>query len=394
LETTLAYLSSGENVKMETPNSSLNEWLLQKPEMITVGNLGTFSMTAVYEALVNTLSKTSSNSTTPALILPLEDKADDSDCSWTQEEETGDFYTRTRSQLDNFILSPDQTTMTTDELSRHERRFVHATAQVMHLGHASLGPPRSRNRRMVIFKPHRDNGLELEDHSQTVPLLHATSSSLLTTGLQSIAEQERSRTISWADDFDSGSLISSTTSQRKRKRLEKLNNGYPCQFPPCTKLFDRASERNKHEQAHQPAFTNRHTCALCHKGFRYPKDLRRHNARVHENAASRAIFDPTYASFGSMTVSSTLTYESRIPSETSLTFNSQPTSKNNSPMLLGQGNGMAAIEEWSLDDGSELMPGLCLDAESGLPFQELADFDFDQHDLDEEGFLEMAKVRR
>lgn len=95
-----------------------------------------------------------------------------------------------------------------------------------------------------------------------------------------------------------------------------------------------------------------------------------------------------------MTLSSTLTYESRIPSETSLTFNSQPTSKNNSPMLLSQGSEMAAIEEWSLDDGSELMPGLCLTGEEGLRFQEFADFDFDQQELDEESFLEMAKVRR
>ncbi|KAK5167007.1 uncharacterized protein LTR77_007736 [Saxophila tyrrhenica] len=356
---------------------------------IQVGDLGIFSMRAVYDALASSLQVPQRHTTLghverqenntwalapparcdkPGFTMQQESKADDSDCSWTGEEDSGDFYVRMRRQLDDFILSPDQTTLTTDSLSRHERRFVHASAQVMHLGHASLGPPRSRNRSMVIYKTTQP----------TIPfVLQAT-------------EREHPRTISWAPDIDvdTQSLASASTN-RKRPRLEKVTGGYPCQY--CPKLFDRASERNKHAQAHQPSYTNRHICPLCQKGFRYPKDLRRHTTRVHENSAtSRPIFDPTYASFGSMTLSSTLTYESRIPSETSLTFNSQPTSKNCSPSLLGQKGDVDAVEPLCLDMGD----GMGLGGEFGLPFQELADFDFDGHDFGEEDGLEMMKVRK
>lgn len=178
--------------------------------MIRVGDLGTFSMKAVYDALAHSLN-TAPRRVTSELTVQLENKADDSDCSWTLEEEAGDFYLRMRRLLDDFILSPEQTTMTTDELSRHERRFVHATAQVMRLGHASLGPPRSRYRRMVIYKTQ-----------------HSTPAG--------IEEQERQKSISWADDvdnFDTTSLTSSTVSQRKRKRLEKLPDGYVRLIDPC-----------------------------------------------------------------------------------------------------------------------------------------------------------------
>lgn len=349
---------------------------IQPNEMVRVGNLGSFSMKAIYDALSSTRNTSGNSSVTRREKVDQDDEANDSDCSWTMEEENGDFYVQIRRRMDEFSLSPSETTMTTDILSRHQRRFVHGTAQVMNLGHASLGPPNNKQRRMVIYK--------------TQPGLHC---------IPEIRQDPQSRGISWGcfEELESPSIVSSTASQRKRKRLERLNGGYPCQYAPCSKIFDRASERNKHEQAHQPAFTNRHLCTLCNKGFRYPKDLRRHMFRLHENAASQPIFDPTYASFGSMTVSSALTYESRIPSETSLTFNSNPTSKDNSPLLVGQSEvagEQAAIEPLALEAGTGLVPDIYLD-ELSLPFQELADFDFDSHDLcEDEGFLEMARARK
>jgi hypothetical protein len=98
-----------------------------------------------------------------------------------------------------------------------------------------------------------------------------------------------------------------------------------------------------------------------------------------------------------MTVSSTLTWESRIPSETSLKFNSNPTSRNNSPSLVGQKLGQvgdAGIEPLLLDSTCGIQPDLCFGEGLDLPFQELADFDFDQDDLEGDGFLEMARVRK
>lgn len=91
-----------------------------------------------------------------------------------------------------------------------------------------------------------------------------------------------------------------------------------------------------------------------------------------------------------MTLSSTLTYESRIPSETSLTFYSQHTS----PVLVCDG-GKGQVEPMWLEEGMEVRIGTVTDlGELGLPFQELADFDFDGHDLGDEEFLEMAPARK
>jgi hypothetical protein len=86
-----------------------------------------------------------------------------------------------------------------------------------------------------------------------------------------------------------------------------------------------------------------------------------------------------------------------MPSETSLHFSSNPTSKNASPMLQGQIQGLdaqTAIEPLMLEQTVDMMPNLYLDEDFNLPFQELADFEFDQHDLGDDGFLEMARVRR
>lgn len=347
-------------------------------EMVRVGNLGTFSMQTIYDALVNSSTSTPGGQSHLGTSACTGDEANDSDCSWTMDEENGAFYLQMRRRLDDFSLAIDQSTMTTDVLSRHQRRFVHATAQIMNLGHASLGSPRSKKRKMVIYKTNSDS-------------IHS---------IPEIRQNSHDKGISWGgfEDLEAPSLASSA-SQRKRKRLEKLHGGYPCRFQ-CNKTFDRASERNKHEQAHQPAYTNRYPCNICQRGFRYPKDLRRHSARVHD--PSRPILDETYASLASTTFSSSLTYESRLPSETSLTFNSNPTSKDNSPLLVGQSQGgtfdQAAIEPFDLGDAAEMLPDLDWERELNLPFQELAGFDFDQHDIvdddDEDQGLEMVKVRK
>lgn len=351
----------------------------EEEEMVRVGNLGTFSMKTIHDALLNSVTAPSAGQAQSGKAVGQSDEANDSDCSWTMDEENGAFYLQMRRRLDEFSLAIDQTTMTTDVLSRHERRFVHATAQIMNLGHASLGSPQSKKRKMVIYKTNSDS-------------IHS---------IPEIRQNSHGKGISWGGFEDLEATppsLTSSASQRKRKRLERLHGGYPCRFQ-CSKTFDRASERNKHEQAHQPAFTNRYPCNICHRGFRYPKDLRRHSARVHD--PSRPILDETYASLASTTFSSSLTYESRLPSETSLTFNSNPTSKDNSPLLIGQNQGGAfdqtAIEPFDLRDAAEMLPDLDWERELNLPFQELADFDFDQHDgcdEDDEAGLEMMRIRK
>lgn len=349
--------------------------------VFAIGDLGTFSMREIYNALA--IVKSNSISPESKQGNPEEHDGSISDCSdssWTTAEDTGDFYIDVRRRIDNFILAPDQTTFTTEILSRRQRRFVHATAQVMRLGHASLGAT-GKWRRMVIFK-------------DAISSIAAVDQMLL----------DQNELGSGFEDDQVGPL---QPIPKKRKRTQRIDNGYPCRYPPCTKLYDRASERTKHEQAHQPALTSRHQCNQCPKGFRYPKDLRRHQ-KTHDNTAehdpSIDLLSSSYGSMqtssGSMLVTSTLSSESRIPSDISLNFHSNPGSKHSSPMLVPWGGDPTIhldIEPLMLNDDAWMSPTAGLDGayqEYHLPCDAIGGYGFDGDDGCDDGFLEMARVRK
>ena len=318
-----------------------------------IGDLGRFSMRAIYDALANAEQM---NSGIPGRRQSRQVDPEDSDCSWTQDDDNGTFYSDMQSELSSFAASGDQPNMTTAFLSKPQRRFVHATAQTMRLGHASLGP-QGKLRRMIVFK---DATSFMP--SASVPPPQAT--------------------------IDTTSYLAPDPSfSKKRRRLERVENGFPC--PSCDKVFDRASERKKHEQAHQPDLTSRFQCSLCGKGFRYPKDLRRHY-KVHEKTlAAGAGAYSLGSSFGSSALdSSAITADSRVPSDTSLTFSSNTVSKNVSPSLVGRIGG--AIPELDLEP-------LVLheDAWTGVAVDDwLLDPQSGFANADDEDFLEMAKVRK
>lgn len=327
-------------------------------QTLQVGDLGRFSMRAIYDALaVSTQSATSLP--TPRRSQHVD--PEDSDCSWTQEDDNGTFYFDMQKRLSSFAAtSNDQTNMTTAFLSKAQRRFVHATAQILRLGHASLGPP-GKLRRMIVFK----------DTGEAAPIMSDVGRS--------------------SDSPQDASVRPSPS--KKRRRLERIEKGFPCHF--CSKVFDRASERRKHEQAHQPNLTSRFPCTVCGRAFRYPKDLRRHS-KVHEKAQTAK--DGTQslsssldsgASAPPLLGSSTLTADSRVPSDTSLAFSSQCVSKNVSPTLIGQDGGQLAplldIEPFVLDESV-----WSVGADDWLFDPEVGFGDGGQ----DEDFLEMAKVRK
>ncbi|KAK3691469.1 hypothetical protein LTR37_018666 [Vermiconidia calcicola] len=332
-------------------------------EVVKVGDLGRFSMATIYEALVNydgAAVNRGGRETRPEAGGNVED----SDCSWTDEEECGTFYCDIRHQLNDFILSPERATMTTGVLSRHQRRFVHATAQIMQLGHASLGA-HGKNRRMVVFK--KDTAMAGE------PLtLHASTSS--------DRSEEKELEIS-----------ANAAVPCKRRRIQRATAGFPCRYERCEKAFDRASERTKHEQAHQPEYRNRYQCTHCIKGFRYPKDLRRHQ-KIHDDADTNV---GAPASNSSNT--SKLTSESRVSSETSLTFSSNTVSNDVSPQLAALGMGGDAIpdlEPLVLDESARTLYGGAADDDLQLHFDEFLNFGFDENDGFEDDLLEMARTRK
>ena len=337
-------------------------------EMFKIGDLGSFSMKEIYDALTNSgrLAGVECDQT----MVPYKDnQGDDSDCSWTYEEDSGEFYRDIRQRLDSFILNADQTTMTTEALNRRQRRFVHATAQVMRLGHASLGPS-GKNRSMVIYKD--------ESASRLVANQRVEQNTIET-------HQE---------EVDFGVLPPVEPAPRKRRRLHKMDRGFPCRYTSCKKVYDRASERTKHEQSHQIAYTNRFQCIHCEKGFRYPKDLRRHQ-KIHESIMDG---DSTLlsTSFDSTRITSNLTNDSRVPSDTSLNFCSKPTSQDNSPLMApftGKCGTVLGIEPFVLDETAWLPSSACVDDNFQLPFEELACFAFDDQNGDDD-FLELARVRK
>lgn len=104
---------------------------------LQVGDLGRFSMRAIYDAL----SSSAVLSTSPHGRRGRQVDPEDSDCSWTQDDDNGTFYFEMQRKLSSFAATGNQPTMTTTFLSKSQRRFVHATAQILRLGHASLGPP-------------------------------------------------------------------------------------------------------------------------------------------------------------------------------------------------------------------------------------------------------------
>lgn len=318
-------------------------------QVVQVGDLGRFSMRAIYDALAT--SAQSNTSALPPRRTRQED-AEDSDCSWTQDDDNGTFYFDMQRRLKSFAVSEGPSTMTTAFLSKSQRRFVHATAQILRLGHASLGPA-GRLRQMVVFKESgpAPSMIPTSDASQNLPIACSTT----------------------AD----------TSASKKRRRLERIENGFPCHY--CDKLYDRASERTKHEQAHQPNLTSRFSCPVCGKGFRYPKDLRRHS-KVHERATGSAPLSLP-SSFGSVPLSSTLTTDSRVPSDMSLTFSSNAASKDVSP-VLGARNGVQI-------PGLELDP-LMLDDSAWKAAADdwLYDPSIGFGSVEDEDFLEMANFRK
>ena len=361
---------------MDTQHKHLETAAVQREEMFEIGDLGSFSMNAIYLALTNGGVPNGVDARQEGRS-EVDNGAEDSDCSWTHAEDMGDFYIDIRRRLDEFVLTADQTTMTTAILSRRQRRFVHATAQVMRLGHASLGA-QGRNRRMIIFKK--------EPHS--------------TSTVNKMLEQSRSESRTESEKTEVPPSPPESL-PKKRKRVQKIYKGFPCQFEPCRKVFNRASERTKHEQTHQPALTTRFQCSRCDKGFRYPKDLRRHQ-KIHDNPVDHGSLGLLSSSFGSsLPVTSIFSSESRVPSDTSLNFSSKNASKDNSPSLApwnGDCGVNNPIEPLMLGEAAWASSTPYIDENFQFPFEELACFDFDENDGFEDGFgdgfLEMARAKK
>ena len=343
-------------------------------EEVEVRDLGSFSMETIYEALVKwTGDNNGSYGRTVEFSInesrhERDDRGEESDCSWTHAEDNGTFYADMEHQLDEFVLNTNQTTMTTALLLQHQRRVIHARAQVMGLGHASLGA-QGRHRRMVVFK-------------------HNASS------VVSKVQEVAAHAVACADSELAGANpVLLEALPMKRRRLEKVDGGFPCQYGSCFRVFDRASERTKHEQTHQPTFTNRFQCPQCEKGFRYPKDLRRHQ-RVHGRARDRRSLDQAIVSVESTPSTSMLTSDSRVPSETSLTFSSNTVSNDNSPFLAAW-NGMpqTEIEPLVLEKSASSHSRVYGNEDWDMPFRELLDLQYDDADGCDDGFLIMAKTR-
>ena len=188
---------------------------------------------------------------------------DDSDGSWTEEDDNGTVFFEIEQQLRSFHLADHLTNLTTQALTKQQRRVVHAIAHLMHLGHSSIKSD-GKVRRIHIFK--KKNG----------SLAAGEASRLTESGYLTGAE---SGMATWLDGVDEACDLSR---RMTAKRLPKKERGFPCRFSDCLTTFDRACDRRKHEKRHEPKDSHPYRCWFehCNKTFLYPKDLRRHE-RIH-----------------------------------------------------------------------------------------------------------------
>ena len=197
---------------------------------------------------------------------------EESECSWTEADDYGSPYSDIQQRLQSFVSAGHESEFFTQNLDSRQRRVVHGMAHIMHLGHESVKSDGQRLRRMRIFKSIDDGSLmsALDDHTGVMlqdyglffagdPVLPASSSHDAASHLE-VSVEDTSATPS---------------------RLPKIEGGFPCRYPLCHKVYDRACDRRKHEKRHDSKDSYPHQCSECDKAFLCPKDVRRH-AKVHE----------------------------------------------------------------------------------------------------------------
>ncbi|EUC42950.1 hypothetical protein COCMIDRAFT_39063 [Bipolaris oryzae ATCC 44560] len=81
-------------------------------------------------------------------------------------------------------------------------------------------------------------------------------------------------------------LLSRQARSRRRsgRRQPPREGGFVCNEPECTQVFNRQCDLNRHQKtSHRNE--RPHVCPTCSWGFRYPKDLRRHQLQ-HQDPSS------------------------------------------------------------------------------------------------------------
>lgn len=133
-------------------------------------------------------------------------------------------------------------------------------------------------------RPHDEACLRTADD---LTLLRPQSSSLIDLDYRHFDNGNRpSERVVVAPQPDQGSSLADTPAGR-RVRLPKITGGYPCSKSDCSKVFDRAGDRAKHQRTHQPRDSYAHQYSSCERRFMYAKDLKRHQT-VHDCEAVKA----------------------------------------------------------------------------------------------------------
>lgn len=217
-----------------------------------------------------------------------------SDCSWSEEDDTGSTFFEIPQMLQAFVLARDQTSLTIPALNSQQRRVVHGMAHMMHLGHNSYKED-GKICRMHIFK--KDN------HAPTGLPKAMNAEDFMSEQMQYCDLAPLESTTSLPATLPGNRL---SRGFKHRIRLPKRENGYPCRSADCFKMFHRACDRDKHEQKHANKDDHPHKCMFeaCKKTFMYPKDLKRHQ-QVHERRAGMRDVSDGYSTDDFMSDAST-----------------------------------------------------------------------------------------
>lgn len=147
--------------------------------------------------------------------------------------------------------------------------------------------------------------------ASTTPLVRSSNASDILsdlsddTGLQSAAEDSA---------ICSRRGSASTLGSNPSKRGQRIPGGYPC--TRCELTFDIPSQLRHHERKHMTKDERPFPCRHCGERFLYPKDLSRHNERLHntETAAANPTQSPATSTADSSLGNSSVCFTRRCTS--------------------------------------------------------------------------------
>ena len=235
--------------------------------------------------------------------------------SCNTDEDSADQYGDMRRRLEQFYNDDGMTFIKTGPILRHRmRKDIRAWARLARCSCVKLScgsmlihkskiqlPHRRRKTLQPDSRKHSMSGMAYYDAADTgyyddgdpsyydavdTDYYHPPACYDVTRNARYWQPREPNAGYSSADSNDSCASNMSATTASKKRRLEKVEGGYVCDFEACGRAFDRQCDLTHHRRSHQPKDERPYGCEGCGQRFVFPKDLRRHARSCREAGTS------------------------------------------------------------------------------------------------------------